>query len=271
VKKTRILLVDDDNEFIKVKKEFLRGHGYETVWATAIQDALDILTVTPVHLLVINYALKEVVYKTDLTIPRVMIIAPLGDAELARTYQDVRRPLGRIDGPTLAHDLFLKTDDEKLVNAINQVILHHYNIQLLVDDSEALGRLLRSCRDWGVREFQEVDITFQRLLCTVPDCTKVVVTRVWPAKDSAQYIYSRICLASRRGSEYFTVAFGTTAGLMKIEATHRDPLFRGYGYHLAALGFSGTIWDKILDKVPWLERLVKPLWEIFKLALRFVK
>ena len=94
---------------------------------------------------------------------------------------------------------------------------------------------------------------------------------MWPSKDALQYLNSRIRLISKRGNEYFTVKFGITSSILSAEEASSEPIFRSYGLHLAALGHLGTWWDRILDKLPWLEWLLKPIWEIFTVVLKFVK
>src|SRR3972149_8594517 len=141
--KTRLLLVDKDIAFLRITADFLRSYGFEVLMALDSKEAITILATFPVHIAVVNYECRDVLYKTDLTIPRLVIIDLMPDIERAKAYQEIRRPIGNFDGPTLAHDLLSKMDNEVLLRNVEQVVSSHYNAQLIVSDSDAIGKLLR--------------------------------------------------------------------------------------------------------------------------------
>ena len=99
----------------------------------------------------------------------------------------------------------------------------------------------------------------------------MAVTRLWALKDASQVVHLRIQVASKRGMEHFTIKFGTSREVQIAEASSPHPIYRGHTLHLAALAYPSTFGDRILDRLPWLERAAKPVWEIFKVALKFVK
>lgn len=280
--KARILFVDNNIDFLRARKELLQRHGYEVLTAMDVKDALAILRDTQVHLAVVNYRLRDdrddkdntgldVLWEMNPAVPR-LVVTQLEGPALFEAYREIRRPInGTINGLTLGHDVLRKGDEKGLLDQIERLITQCYNTQLLVGDSEAIGRVLRYCRIWGLHDGREIDILFQALLRERRDCRMMTVTRVWPVKDANQVIHLRIRIASTSGTQYFTIKFGTFREVQIAEASSSHPICRGHTLHLAALAYPGTLGDRILDRLPWLERVSKPVWEIFKMALKFVK
>lgn len=280
--KARILLVDNNIDFLRARKELLQRHGYDVLTAMDVKDALAILKDTQVHLAVVNYRLRDdrddkddtgldVLREMNLAVPR-LVITQLEGPALFEAFREVRRPInGMINGPTLGHDVLRKGDEKGLLDQIERLITQCYNIQLLVGDSEAIGKVLRYCRTWGLHDGKEIDILFQALLRERRDCSVMTVTRLWTLKDASQVVHLRIRVASKRGIEHFTVKFGTSREVQIAEANSPHPIYRRHMLRLAALAYPGTFGDRILDRLPWLERVAKPVWEIFKVALKFVK
>ena len=133
---------------------------------------------------------------------------------------------------------------------------------------EALG--LRTFLFRDVYDIRELDILFQSLLGSRRDCGAITVTRIQPIKHQSRVARLRIRIALEGRTEYFTVVWGTPRELQIVEANSPHPSYRGYTLHLAAVAYPGSFWDRILDRLPWLEKVAKPLWEIIKLALKFV-
>ena len=275
--KARILLVDNDADYLRTKTEWLERHGYDVLTAMGVREALVRLKDTQVHLAIVNYRLTDdrdekdnsgldVLRKMDLFTPK-LVTTQLEEPAL---FEAAREILSPFNGIAMAQDVLRKKDEQRLLAQIDKLISQRYNLQLEINDSESIGKMLRLCRTLGIYDIRETNSLFQSLLCSRRDCGAITVTRIRSIKDQSRVARLRMQIASEGRIEYFSVLWGTPRELQIVEASSPRPSHRGYTLHLAAVAYPGSLWDRILDRLPWLEKVAKPLWEIIKLALKFV-